>query len=362
MKYGIGRNRTRGFGLLELMLAMGLGLIVIAGVIVIFLAQRQVYNNSTSQSLIQDSENAISAIVLPVTRSAGFMGCGAINNGVLAYISSPATPLTFDTDSAVQGYTGTLPTSLQDNATDDTSSGADWTPTLDKSIYTASNGGPEQGSDVLVLIGAAPNSTPIGVTEPITGSPITVNDATQLAAINGGSSQMVAVSDCTKSSVFMATGVSGTSVAFSSGPSSTPSYQANTQLIPIQQTVFFVAHGDGGQSALWQGVMTIPAGGTATTAAWKMNEMVPGVVAMKVLYGIGPNEAATQYVDASEVTNWSQVTSIKLGFLVEGGIGSAAVPSTAWSYTLFGDTISMPADSRMRHVFYMTVNIRNATL
>ncbi|MEW9573125.1 PilW family protein [Rhodanobacter sp. Si-c] len=364
MKYGTGRSRMGGFGLLELMLAAALGLIVVAGVIVIFVAQRQVYNNSSSQSLIQDSDNAIAALVTPVVRGAGFTGCGTIGNGVISSISSPATPLTFNANSTVQGYTGTMPASLVDNAGDD-STASDWTPSLDASITTASNGGPEQGSDVLVVIGAAQNASPIGVTAPITGSPIAVNDTTQLEAINGGGAQMVAVSDCSKSTIFMATGIGSDSVAFSSGPGSTPSYQANSQLIPVQQTVFFVAKGDGGQSALWQGVMTLPAGATtAAGAAWKMNEMVPGVAAMKVLYGIGAggDETAGQYVDASEVSDWSQVTSVKLGFVVEGGLGSATVPPAAWSYTLFGKTVSMPADSRMRHVFYLTVNTRNTTL
>lgn len=361
MKYAPRHRCIRGFGLLELMIAMALGLIVVAGVIVIFVAQRQVYNNSSAQSLIQDSDNAIAAVVMPVVRGAGFMGCGVIGNGVIAYNSGAATPLTFNTSSSVQGFTGTLPASLTDDAADDATS-SDWTPALDSSISTASNGGPEQGSDVLVLIGAVPNATPIGVTAPIVGNPITVNDSTQLAAINGGGPQMVAVSDCVKSSVFMATGITGNSVAFSSGPSNTPSYQAGAQLIPVQQTVFFVAHGDGGQSALWEGVMTIPAGGTAANATWQMSQMVPGVTAMKVLYGIGSNETATQYVDASLVSNWAQVTSVKLAFLVEGGIGSATLPGTAWSYQLFGNTISMPADTRMRHVFYMTINTRNTTL
>jgi type IV pilus assembly protein PilW len=357
MKYGIKHGRTGGFGLLELMLAMALGLIVVAGVIVIFVAQRQVYSNSSSQSLIQDADNAIAAVIMPVVRGVGFMGCGAMSNGVISYNTTPPTPLTFNTNSAVQGYTGTMPATLTDNAADDTNK-ADWTPSLDKSIYTAGNGGPEKGSDVLVLIGATPNATPIGVTAPIVGSPILVNDATQLSS----GAQMVAVSDCVKSSVFQVTGVNGTKVAYSSGPSNTPTYQADTQLIPIQQTMFFVAHGDGGQSALWEGVMTIPPGGTAANAKWTMSAMVPGVVAMKVLYGIGSDGTTTQYVDASAVSDWAQVTSVKLGFLVEGGLGSATIPSAAWSYTLFANSISMPADSRMRHVFYMTVNTRNGTL
>ena len=77
------KSRTAGFGLIELMIAMGLGLLVLAGVLVIFLAQRQAYQNSTSQALIQDADNALSAIITPVVRGAGFTGCSTIGNGVV---------------------------------------------------------------------------------------------------------------------------------------------------------------------------------------------------------------------------------------------------------------------------------------
>ena len=350
-----------GFGLLELMIAMGLGLIVTAGVLVIFIAEQQVYNNSSSQSLMQDANNAISATISPVARGVGFLGCGVIDTNTLNDLSGAPTPLTFNTSSAVQGYTGTIPSSFSfvDGAANVTSAG-DWNPSLDTSIVNA--GGAEQGNDVLVLVGAVPNFQPIGLPNGVTTSPFTVNNVTNLPAMP----VPVAVSDCGYSTVFLVTAVNGTSLTYSSGPNGTPQYPVGTQLVPLQQTMFFVAQGHGGQSSLFEGVMTIPAGGSSLSGAtWTVNEMVPGVTAMKVLYGIGTGGQATQYVDASQVTNWLSVTSIKLGFVVEGDVGSVAKPSAAQSYTLFNDTndvVTVPADTRLRHVFYMTINTRNSTL
>lgn len=351
------RSRAAGFGLVELMIAMALGLVVSAGVIVIFLAERQVYNTSSSQSLMQDTDNAISAIVTPVVRGAGFLGCGVINSGVFTYPTGASSRLAFDANSAVQGFTGKPPATLQDDASNDTKSG-DWNPALDISIVNA--GGAEQGSDILVLMGAAPYATPIGLPQGVViGKPFTVNDATQL----GSGAQMVAVSNCAGSAVFQVKRVKEISdFYYSSGPNGSPEYQAGSQLIPLQQTMFFVGKGNGGQSGLFEGVMTIPVGGTAASAQWKVSEIVPGVMAMKVMYGIGSNGVAAQYVDASEVSDWLQVTSVKLGFLVEGGIGSAPMPKGPTTYQLFDDTLTVPADTRMRHVYYMTMNVRNNTL
>ncbi|HEV2538877.1 MAG TPA: PilW family protein [Frateuria sp.] len=352
-------RRVKGFGLIELMIAMAIGLVVAAGVIVIFVAERQVYSNSSAQALIQDADNAISAVISPVARGTGFVGCGAISSGIVSYIGTHATPLTFDTTSSVKGFTGTVPTQVVDNSANDTTA-KDWTPTLDASLVKA--GGAEQGSDVISMIGAAPGASPIGVQAPVLGSPILVNDVSQLSKINGGGPQMVAISDCGKSSAFEITSISGTSLAFSSGPNGTPAYPKDSQIIPLQQTVFFVGKGDSGQSALFRGVMTLPASGAASGATWTVTEMVPGVIAMKALYGTGPASQATEYFDASGVTDWTAVTTVRLGFLVEGPLGSAPMPSGPQTYQLLNAAITVPADTRLRHVFSMTINPRNDTL
>jgi type IV pilus assembly protein PilW len=359
MKSSPKRSRTSGFGLIEFMIAMALGVIVTGGVIEIFIAERQVYQNASSQTLIQDSDNAIAAVITPIVRGAGFTGCGTINNGVASYIgAAPPSILTFSTSSDVQGFAGTLPAQITDNTANDVTAG-DWTPALDASLSAAI----EKGSDVLTLIGAAPGTSPVGVINFAAGA-ITVDDASKLQTGN----QLVAVSDCGKSSMFMATGVTAATgvVTFATGPNGTPLYGLGTQLIPMQQTVFFVGKGHGGQSALFRGVMTpgTGAGNGVAGAKWTNSETVPGVIAMKVLYGVatGSNEQATEYFDAGHVVNWPSVTTIKLAFLLEGNLGSSPIPAGVQNYTLLGSTVTVPADSRLRHIFNMTVNTRNNTL
>ncbi|GLQ94629.1 PilW family protein [Dyella acidisoli] len=358
MRYGTPSYRMAGFGLLELMIAMGLGLIVTAGLLVIFLAESQVYNNSSSQSLMQDADNAISATITPVARSAGFLGCGVLNANTLNNLGTAPSSLTFNTSSAVQGYTGTISSSFSftDNAANVTAT-SDWSPALDSSIVNM--GGAEQGSDIVVLLGATPNVYAAGLPGGVVGSPFAVNDTSELT---GSGPWPVAVSDCKSSTIFLASSAGSGKLSYTAGPNGTPQYITGAQLVSLQQTMFYIGKDNGGQSTLYEAIMTIPSGGNLSGAAWTPTAMVPGVTAMKVLYGVGSNGQSTQYVDASLVSSWASVVSVKLGFLVEGEAGSAPLPSSAQSYPLLNSTIKVAPDTRMRHVFTMTINTRNTTL
>ena len=83
---------------------------------------------------------------------------------------------------------------------------------------------------------------------------------------------------------------------------------------------------------------------------------------MQVLYGIGVNGQTTQYVDASAVTNFGAVTSVRLGFLIEGNQASSTAATNQTAFKLFNTALVVPMDSRLRHTYYMTVNTRNETL
>ena len=130
-------------------------------------------------------------------------------------------------------------------------------------------------------------------------------------------------------------------------------YPTGSQFIPLTQTAFFVANDPGGQSSLMRA--TLSSAGT-----WTTQSLVPGVQTMKVLYGIGTNGIPTQYVAANAVTNWGQIYSIRIGFLIEGQPGSATLPQT--SYSVLGTTVNVPADNKLRHVYLMTINLRNSVL
>jgi type IV pilus assembly protein PilW len=352
-------QRQRGFGLIELMLAMAIGLIISAGLVVIFLTQRQVYQSATAQGAMQDADNAIAAILTPAIRDAGFLGCSSMTEGSPnSALGTGSTPLVFANNGGVLGYAASLPASLVDGAPNDLN-GSHWQPALDSSL-TTSQVGVEQGSDVLVLFGMRPGSHPVDAS--FAGNNLTLSDASSFSG-NGGAPQVIAVSNCASSSLYASSALNGLTLSLASTPN-LALYPDGAQAVPLQQAAYYVARGDGGQSALFQAVMTIPAGGGVANATWQTSEIVPGVTAMQVRYGIGSDSngsQTTQYVSANQVSNWSAVTSLRLGFIVEGGIGSSGNGSATSSYTLF-DTFQLPADSRLRHTTFLTVDLRNHSL
>lgn len=82
------RRATSGFTLIELMVAMLLGLIVIAGVTSVFLANQRTYRTNQALGEVQDSARTAYEMIARDIRDAGLTGCGnagrvanVLNNG-----------------------------------------------------------------------------------------------------------------------------------------------------------------------------------------------------------------------------------------------------------------------------------------
>lgn len=342
----------KGMSLIELMVALVIGLFLVTTFLVVYLAQTQIYRTGVSQGFIQNSENAIAEILLPIVRGAGYGGCAPTLQVLSNLNASTFGPLgTLNTTpSLIMGYAAT--TSLtQLNAAND-SSANHWSPSLDTGLV----GNVEAGSDVLVVLGGVSNTSPVGITTITPGSSsFTVQSASSVTV-----GQYGAISDCLKMSLFQITGVAGTTITHAIGGSGlgnatsalAVNYPVGSQFIPMQQTAFFVGQGTGGQSALMMGIFN----GTS----WTIQPLVPGVDILKILYGIGSNGIVTRYVPANNVTNWGQVYVVRLGFLIAGQIASGSLSTlNQTQFNMFGGTITIPADNRLRHVYEMTIYLRN---
>ena len=373
-------RHRKGFSLVELMVAIAIGLVVLAGIVTVFVAQRQVYGTATAQASIQNAENAIAAMVAPAVRGAGFAGCGAfsttgsiINSGSLAYnFSAP-----------LFGYDATKPMAGL-NAANDGNTG-DWTPALDSTLTGLS----EAGSDVIVVGGELPGTIPVPVTN-IVGNSGQLSILSQpfpppsTAAVQPG--MIGAVSDCSKSIAFtifaqaaansqpiVVQHTQGTGTGSNKQADFAPNFPQGSQFVLMQQEAFYVGQGPGGQSALygavmmcgnWQALSVLATGcskgnGSGVSAP---QPLVSGVDNMQILYGIGSGGVAQQWVNASAVTNWAQVYAVRMGFLIEGPPGSAPPGGNPTAWNVLGTTVTVPADTRLRHVYVMTLSIRNATL
>lgn len=353
-------THQRGFTLVEILVAMSIGIILLGGVIVVYSAQANTYKVVNSQAGTQNAENAITALVTPIIRAAGFVGCSTILQPLTSNLNAGGPPPlgTLATPSMLFGYdangtagTGTLSIAQLNTANDNNA--ANWTPNLDASLVSSV----ASGSDVLVMFGAIPGSQPVAVASiPAGSSTLTVQDATGLVA-----GQLAAVSDCGKTTLFNITGVAGTTITHAAGAgalanttSTFPVNYINPALIPVQQTALYVAQGQGGQSVL----MLATYGG----GVWTASPLVLGVDTMQLLYGIGANGVVSQYVPASSslVTASTAVYSVRLAFLIEGQPGSAGANNRT-SFPVLGTTVNVPQDTRLRHVYEMTVNLRNGS-
>ncbi|MBI2786114.1 MAG: PilW family protein [Legionella longbeachae] len=350
------KKYQQGFSLVELMVATVIGILLSYAVMQVYIAQTQIYKTTNSQALIQSTENAIANLVVPIIRSAGFVGCSTISTAISNLNGGGSSPLGSinSNPTLIAGYNGSgASLTITQNNSANSNNASSWVPPLDPSLV----GNVEAGSDVLVVLGAVPGSFPISVTAIDSTSNTFTVQSTSGMNINAG--QFAAISDCVKTSVFMITNITGTSISHTAGSGGyenassvfNVSYQVGAQFIPLQQTAFFVGQGQGGQSSLMRA--------TLTGTGWTIAPLVPGVDVMKVEYGIGNSGTVSQYVTADAVPSWAQIYSIRLGFLIEGQIASENMSNN--QYAVLDTAVTVPNDHRLRHVYEVNIALRNAS-
>ena len=393
-------NRARGFSLVELMIAILLGLLVAGAVISIFLGSRSSYSKTNGTSALTDDGRFSTDFINRALRSTGFIGCTGAGS-VISTGPNPAQSVLFDFPNALSGYeaVGTNPTqtfTLSSNPAGD-STVADWTQgggvSLPNNFTVLMPDGTTQAtglqglavkfSDILVVHGtlqtpAGQQTPPTNVTTFNTGS-VVVNDATGFQV--GG---LAVVSDCAKAEVFQITGITGTTISFAANSTMSmgntsgtliPGFDSGELFIPTT-SIYFVGVGSDGDGALMRGDLAAKNDNSGTYYL-QLNEIVPDVENMQILYGIDPtgSESATSYVTADQAAlqcpnfpttgaaSFNCVRSLQIGFVVASPLQTVKRPAAAQVLTVLGTTINAPGppnlDTRQRTVYQVTVALRN---
>ncbi|NWD09283.1 PilW family protein [Pseudomonas gingeri] len=93
------KKLSRGFGLVEMMVALTLGLIVVAGVTQIFLAARNTYTSQTAAAGMQEDARFVLSKMLQEIRMIGMFGCvGTVadSSSNSTFTAAYNTPITWD--------------------------------------------------------------------------------------------------------------------------------------------------------------------------------------------------------------------------------------------------------------------------
>jgi type IV pilus assembly protein PilW len=359
-------RRARGFSIIELMIAVTLALIVTAGVMAAFLGSRSSFMTTSGTAAVSDNGRFALDFLQTAVRSAGYMACNTthsqlslLNAGPSAVYYNYGQPLGgYEASNTVSNpYTLAAPPVTPDASTGDwlASSGPAWP---GGGLDAALSNKVIKNSDVLVVYSTLRTNQPPAVVTNITNG---ASNFQVLNTYNLANNQIAVIADCAKSMVFQISSVVGTTVSFATSgtPGNTASsfpvsFQVGAQVTPVDTTVYYIGKGADGDGALFSYDLN-------ATSTFTASELVSDIESMQVLYGVDTTGTQTvaEYMPAQSVVDFNSVMSVKIAVLAASQPGAVPKPTVAQTYTLLGNTVTAPIDTRSRQVFEITVSTRN---
>ena len=318
----------RGFTLVEILIALVIGLILTAGIIQVFTSTRQSNRVHEAISRMQENGRMALEVISRDVRMADFWGCAATSFNITNNLNSANAGFIDFSDGGIAGTDGggNSPDSIVIRGGN--SSGLSLEPPY----------GPQASANVKVSAG---------------------NDLQQ--------GDIVLLSDCQQGDIFQISnsnpGNTGT-VVHNTGSTTTPGnynasnpgcpgggnahclskvYGSDATLFTVTQTTFNIATGSEGEPALFRNGV----------------EFLDGVENLQIVYGedTDGDSVANYYVDAGSVVDMDRVISVRFAVVVRSdndGLNDGA----AQTYNLLGTNITA-GDTRLRQVYTTTVTVRN---
>ncbi|MEE9338932.1 MAG: PilW family protein [Methylococcaceae bacterium] len=306
MSKSVLKANQQGMTLIEIMIAMLLGLFLIASVMKIYIGSKQSSRMLDNLSRMQENGRFAMDFISRDIREADYWGC--LRNGLDDVTNN--TKVIYDIANGLIGVEGAggIPDGI------------------------AMIGG--KGVSIAVQSQASAN-TNITITAAATGNELQVGEAVLITDCGGG------VGD-----IFTVAGVAGGTVVsqdITGGQDISKAYGVGASIHHLVASIYFIQGG-----ALQRTI-----NGTTT-------ELVEGIEDMQILYGEDTDNDFTPnyYVDAGNVVNIDNVVSVRVNLLaVSADNNLATVPV---DYTFNGSTTSPAAgDRRLRREFSSTIAVRN---
>lgn len=344
--------RNKGFSLVEMMIAMVVGLVILAAVSAIMVNTNKNYNTTDSTARLQENARFAMQFIATDLRRAGYFGCTddmSVVNSTLNGGSASAF--------AVNPLEGV----------ENIGSGT-WQPSgVAAPSTTASSAEAIPGTDAFAI-------RYLDLDNPVTIQQQMPNESAVLFVNTGhgfNANDIIAVSDCDSADVMQLTNVNasgtggkdnlvhnagGTNVPGNSTQKLSKSYGANASVLKMNVAQYYI-----GKSA----------GGT-TTSLYRVGlngteELVEGVDNMQIRYGIvtTADRIPSTYVDANAVGagNWGNVISVRVGLLMSTIAntedGQFSTDTDTRIHSVNGTNIGPIGDRRTRQVFESTIMLRN---
>lgn len=339
IKKRLGLNTRRGFSLIELMIAIPIGLLVLFAVLKIFIGTIQSVNIQNAFARVQENGRMATELMARDIRGADYWGC---NNDITLITNNLDTADTPDYDN-IDLVLGDGGVEGENNVSSDTFSfkriNTDGT---SETIYA------DAGTDIITLRGAQSYSD-VTIKEGM-------SDTSANIKISGGDDilegDIILISDCKVGDIFTVTvdakngGSGNNSLNHNKGNVTadgavnnkvkilSTTYNTDAQILSPTSKVYFIAESvsGGGINSLYRSV-----NGTAS-------EMVRGIKDLQIMYGEDTtgNGSADTYSNADGVSDMDAVITIRV--------------------SLTSDSSSDQSATSLQRTYTVTTNIRNRTL
>ncbi|WP_417667595.1 PilW family protein [Pseudidiomarina sp.] len=322
-----------GMSLVELMIALVIGLLILMGVLTVYLSGARTAATTEALSRVQESGRFGIFFLSRDIRQAGFKSAcqGEVNN-LLDEGSAAYDDTLFDLNDPIVGWddsAGTLAATLPE--------------------YVR--------GDVLMLKSAStvPGVTAKNVTQ-VTAAAISLDGPSGIEA-----GTIMFIGDSQGCDLFQK-GNNANASSIQRPASGTPgnknpntewshAYDDSMQIFLFQSTAYYIGNGIDGQPALRRA--------SFNTGAAVDEELVNGIEDMQLLYGedTDGNQTADRYVAAGAVADWDDVVAVQVNLLASSL--STNVIDEVQALPAPWDALADPGDGRLRRVFTTNVGIRN---
>jgi type IV pilus assembly protein PilW len=369
-----------GLSLIELLIAMVLGLSLATGVVQIYVGTSTTERDQDARLRIQENGRFALNFLGNETRMAGYLGCQGSIQGSSVNNTLNGPPATLQPGTGIQGWEadGTAPGEINNSAANVatvSSATAEWA--TGGAGFNIPDVQAVPNSDIVRLWGGWGNSGTVSDVDNSGADPIIQAEASVGIAAN----DFLIISDCEQVDFVQAcavapTGGAATTVDITLSTACAPgnvgtafvTSVAPAEVIRLEGSLYYVGKRDNDANnppSLFRSVLAND--GTAGPG----EELIEGVESMQLLYGVNTDQdiraTVDTYLTADNVTNWDEVISVRVALLLQSP-EDGTVPSPQ-PYIFDGVTYDggagngeLPVDERVRRVFTTTISLRNRAL
>ncbi len=356
-----------GFTLVEMMVAIAVGMIVITGIGNVFIKTKRASALQEELARMQENSRYALHILDEEIRNAGYLGCRHASSIDAEYLDA-GTGYLENFALAIEGYEaqGTAP----DFPFTMDSAAASWDGTPPPPPLDSIRFAPD--SDVIVVRYAYGAGLTLADDKQLDSNVLVNNISQQTSGCSGGGTRYsglcpndrVIISDCERARIFtigtpvlnsgILTVPDASGTAWVGENNSTVSFTAADSTLFEARTVAFFVKRNTRDGVVVPSLYRKVGSGNA-------QELVEGVENIQIAYGEDGNGdgVADRYVAAHQVTDFSSVVSVRLALVMRTIREPASRRAAARTLPLLATSVTTPSDRHHRRIFSATIQLRN---